>query len=322
MRSYVRPNASHDSSQSLQICHAGRLFRFRLEHASIDETIRIVGHWEHAHPVYHIVLYTQGDNAFSCQGHAEPCVPGTLALTAPGESHSFSPRRSGTVVYSELTFAYVADDESPLTIPFHAMLALHGGFPVPERASPFALAPAQVAELHGMMKKAMDWLERGGMLALLRCRTMVGAIFEFLLRECYRLDDAADPSDTAAILNHIRTYIEQHFAEPLPIDALARRAGLSTGYFIRAYRRAYGLPPGGHQQRLRVEAAQTLLRTTNLRGREIAARVGFCDEYYLSPVFRRITGLPPSESRRRREPPAAGGEPEGEGNGGRISDKK
>jgi AraC-like DNA-binding protein len=79
---------------------------------------------------------------------------------------------------------------------------------------------------------------------------------------------------------------------------LAELAGLSAGYFLRAFRRAYGVPPMVYQGRLRVAAARTLLRSTDLGCKEIADRLGYSDEFHFSKSFRRAAGCPPGQYRR------------------------
>jgi two-component system response regulator YesN len=49
---------------------------------------------------------------------------------------------------------------------------------------------------------------------------------------------------------------------------------------------------------LRIEESQKLLAETNLPVKEIAVRVGYLDEKYYSKLFKKATGIKPTEYRR------------------------
>lgn len=49
---------------------------------------------------------------------------------------------------------------------------------------------------------------------------------------------------------------------------------------------------------VRLEESERLLSETNLQVREIAARVGYLDEKYYSKLFKKSTGIKPTEYRR------------------------
>ena len=74
-------------------------------------------------------------------------------------------------------------------------------------------------------------------------------------------------------------------------------AGFSEGYFLRSFKRIVGLSPIAYQRQLRIGAARTLLRSTNLECKEIAAQVGFGDVCQFSKAFKKATGLSPRRHR-------------------------
>jgi AraC-like DNA-binding protein len=117
-----------------------------------------------------------------------------------------------------------------------------------------------------------------------------------LLHECAR-----PPGDSGhENLQRARRHVQEHLREPLTLDDLAAVAGMSRFHFARAFRRLYGVSPMRFVAQARVEAARTILLTTAPPLREVAARVGFADEFQLSRVFKRITGYAPGAVRQRR----------------------
>jgi AraC family transcriptional regulator len=93
-------------------------------------------------------------------------------------------------------------------------------------------------------------------------------------------------------------YIEEHLAEPISLEALARLVGLSACYFCRAFRQSLGMPPQRYQLSQRIERAKTLLAKRAASVTDISLTVGYNDTSSFCTAFRRATGLTPSAYRR------------------------
>lgn len=102
----------------------------------------------------------------------------------------------------------------------------------------------------------------------------------------------------APLMERAVRHLEQHFAETMFVDDLARQFGCSTGYFHRLFKEHTGLPPTAYLLRLRVQHGTHLLAQTAWPVTEIARQVGFDDPYYFSRVFHKLTGHSPSAHRR------------------------
>ena len=105
-------------------------------------------------------------------------------------------------------------------------------------------------------------------------------------------------------ITHVREYIDRHYARPLTVDDLAKRAGLSTYHFIRAFRAHVGQTPHQYLRARRIERARELLITTPMPITEICDAVGFQSLGSFSSLFRKLTGETPAAFRaaRRRSP--------------------
>jgi AraC family transcriptional regulator len=93
-------------------------------------------------------------------------------------------------------------------------------------------------------------------------------------------------------------YIEEHLAEPISLEALARLVGLSACYFCRAFRQSLGMPPQRYQLSQRIERAKTLLAKRAASVTDVSLTVGYNDTSAFCTAFRRVTGLTPSTYRR------------------------
>lgn len=94
-------------------------------------------------------------------------------------------------------------------------------------------------------------------------------------------------------LRLVLDYIQEHLAEDISLDTLAKVAGLSPFHFARLFKRSVGTAPHQYLIRRRVERARELLLTTQTEIAEIATQVGFCDQSHLTSHFKRVYGIAP-----------------------------
>jgi AraC-like DNA-binding protein len=91
--------------------------------------------------------------------------------------------------------------------------------------------------------------------------------------------------------------MDRDYAQPIDLDALARRAHCSRFHFLRSFRAAYGETPHAYLTRRRIERAKDLLRSANLTVTEVCFLVGFSSLGSFSARFRELVGVPPSAYR-------------------------
>ena len=93
-------------------------------------------------------------------------------------------------------------------------------------------------------------------------------------------------------------YLNEHYAENVSVDQLARLSHYSVAQFRKLFTRLMQMSPSQYVTQVRINAAKTLLRTTDRRITDIAAETGFCDHSHFIKTFRATTGLTPNEFRR------------------------
>jgi transcriptional regulator GlxA family with amidase domain len=97
---------------------------------------------------------------------------------------------------------------------------------------------------------------------------------------------------------------DARYAEPLGVDDLARRAGLSRAHFSREFRRAFGDSPHAYLLTRRLERAAALLRTTDRSVADICFAVGLRSVGSFTTSFTRTYGRSPN-AYRAAFPPAS-----------------
>ena len=98
-------------------------------------------------------------------------------------------------------------------------------------------------------------------------------------------------------LLHARAFIDAHFDEPLAMATVAALVGVHPVHLARTFRRVYHTTFGAHIRALRVEYALRELASTSTPLSEIAAAAGFCDQSHFSRLFKRYTGMSPTDYR-------------------------
>jgi AraC family transcriptional regulator len=93
-------------------------------------------------------------------------------------------------------------------------------------------------------------------------------------------------------------YVEEHLPEDIALATLAALADLSPFHFARAFRQSFGSPPHRYVMSRRIARAKELLRGPDRSMAEIGFAVGFGNASSFSSVFRKQTGLTPTEFRR------------------------
>jgi AraC family transcriptional regulator len=104
------------------------------------------------------------------------------------------------------------------------------------------------------------------------------------------------------LAKRVAGHIDANLDRRLPLDELAGIAKLSNSHFSRAFKGVFGETPHAFIVCRRIERA----RREMLDGQEplsrIAVSCGFADQAHLARLFRRATGLSPSEWRRANRP--------------------
>ncbi|TIS58414.1 MAG: GlxA family transcriptional regulator [Mesorhizobium sp.] len=105
--------------------------------------------------------------------------------------------------------------------------------------------------------------------------------------------DGYDPRLAQAI-----RLMEAHVDQPLTIDAVAKRAGVTARTLESIFRKSIGETPGAYYLRLRLSAARRLVVDTRIAMADIAGRTGFSSAAAFSRAFSRAFGEAPVRLRR------------------------
>lgn len=93
----------------------------------------------------------------------------------------------------------------------------------------------------------------------------------------------------------VLTYLREHYAEPLSVEALASMANMSVSTFHDHFKRSTDLAPMQYLKRLRLLRAQQLLTREGLGVAQVAHRVGYQSTSQFSREYKRQFARSPGE---------------------------
>lgn len=112
------------------------------------------------------------------------------------------------------------------------------------------------------------------------------------------LREIALPDSASARVHQAILWIRGHFAQPLPIRELARRASMSESAFHKHFKGTTSMSPLQFQKRLRLMQARSLLIGNLATATSVAFDVGYESPSQFSREYARFFGKPPMSDAR------------------------
>lgn len=101
----------------------------------------------------------------------------------------------------------------------------------------------------------------------------------------------------AQVAETIREYIRNNYMKEISMQDAARMMNYSDAYFCKLFKQCFDQNFTSYLTGFRVNEAKKLLRDRSISVKDVSMRVGYYDSNYFAKVFKRITGMIPSEYR-------------------------
>lgn len=153
-------------------------------------------------------------------------------------------------------------------------------------------------DLH-ILNKEWDNKEKNALDQLFRLETMADLrsfVASYLGEICDWVQEKRT-GRTGNVIESIRTYIGQHYAENLTIADIAGNVYLSQTYVSLLFKQETGETIYEYLMKVRIEKAKELLRDPHVKFYEVCQAVGYTDPSYFSKLFKKMTGFTPSAYR-------------------------
>ena len=99
------------------------------------------------------------------------------------------------------------------------------------------------------------------------------------------------------LVEEIRCYLDENFAQDITLSAMANRYKISPGYLSLLFTERTGKNFIDYLTERRIKKAKELLKHSDLKIYEISNAVGYNDSFYFSNCFKKVAGVSPSEYR-------------------------
>lgn len=233
---------------------------------------------------YQLVYISEGSGYFeSASVERTKIVAGTMFLLFPGEWHTFSPEAS--TGWTQYWIGFKGDN---IDLRVENMFL--------SKESPIF----HVGISDTVIKLYNEAIEAAG--REVSCfQLLLAGIVNHLLGLMYVLDQnrrfeetntgVADKIQKAKVLMH------ESLEEPVALQEIARRVGMSYSSFRQHFREYTGSAPASYLRILRLERAMEMLTRTGLTVKEIAYTLNFKSPEYFSMQFKKAFGRSPSDYR-------------------------
>lgn len=120
-----------------------------------------------------------------------------------------------------------------------------------------------------------------------------------IVNRCLHTDgDVPEVEEPNVLGRRIKSYIDQHYREPLTLQRIGEELHISPFYCAHIFKEMSGYSMMQYLNKRRIGEAQTLLINTRMSIVDIAGEVGYDNQSYFSAQFTKNIGLPPGQYRK------------------------
>ena len=114
-----------------------------------------------------------------------------------------------------------------------------------------------------------------------------------------RVQEARTQTGISTLIENSCKYIRTHLGSPLSISELARRVGYTEYYFSHKFKKEVGCSVTDFIIKEKISQAKLMLEGTNDTIQSISDALSFSNRSYFYTCFQKLTGISPSEYRKR-----------------------
>lgn len=246
----------------------------------------------------YILFYVQeGVFEICLNGNTHTLREGDLCLLQPGDIHSIRGLTDTINPYVHLDFFYHPQRESSfVTRPGQLDMTPYAAYMQPrlrdcaELRIPFKLDTPHSAKLRDLIFKIIERWQLQTYIGELEANQLAHEFVTALFKTYLKPQPAA--VSVRPFLNWITSYFAFRISEPISVDDMARRAGLSPSRFNVVFKQHFDMTPYQYLLKLRIEHARELLKDGHSL-QQASEFCGFSDVHQFSKMFKASTGVTP-----------------------------
>lgn len=225
---------------------------------------------------YHIFAFIlEGKLRYIHDNRKYILTPGMLLIIPAGASYSFDTFSTGE--YSKLVVEFAGPQLNLIcsTLGLDRFTMQHIGDPQPFLDT--------IDKIKKLMKEHCEKLPE-----------LMGLSMQFLMQVSQAL---GAHKTQLSLLAYAKQRLTEDFTVPISIAGLAEELGMSYTNLNRIFRQELHVSPLQYRNSRKIELASELLRHSDQSIKEIATKVGYCNQFHFARDFRTYTGSSPSKFR-------------------------
>ncbi len=258
--------------------------QMHLEVAAAAETVLDASTVKDKDTVYdcHRFLFVKsGEGKLFAQNKEIPFAKGTLFILLAGMPHRIVLEKDETATVQWCHFRGSYEDRD-----LYKMLQI-----------PFHIQAENEDAVSAIFIRLFEELARNGLTTKLRTKAAMLELISYYL-DSLSLIDNATPTDDLQKIDQVLKYIDEHLADNITVENMAKQVFLHPNYFIVFFKGILGYSPIQYVNLRRMEIAKSLLPKPDSNVSFVAGQVGM-QIYYFSRMFKAHTGLTPSRFRKQ-----------------------
>ncbi|THF72658.1 AraC family transcriptional regulator [Cohnella fermenti] len=249
--------------------------------SDMERPARSDGRWK-AMDCNRFLLVIEGRGRLSARQFSEPLAPGSFGLVLAGTAHAIEVDEGQVLKLKWVHFKSSFGDRE-----WYNSL----GLPI--------VIQAPDEEPLRLMDKVIREVTRDSLTSRLRCKAAVLELISHYLEglKPVQVRTGGNPPQDLEKINIVLQYIDEHLADNLSVDELSRLIYLHPNYFIVFFKSMMGCAPIQYVNLRRMEIARSMLLQPECNVSDVSARIGM-KIYYFSRMFKKHTGMTPSQYRK------------------------
>jgi AraC-like DNA-binding protein len=127
----------------------------------------------------------------------------------------------------------------------------------------------------------------------------LGAIVLQLLAHIHSIETTSKTAvGDSELVQKVRTEMQRYIDTGVEVPEIARNVGVAYTHLLEVFRKYTGLTPYQYFLQMRILRAKELLQDPNLSIKQVAATMQFENQYYFARLFKKKTGMTPTEWKR------------------------
>ncbi len=120
--------------------------------------------------------------------------------------------------------------------------------------------------------------------------------FSQLLKDAIQPENALEKIKSDSLCDEIAAFIRENYKKNISSTDISNKFGISAIRLAKQFKLNYGMTFSEYLNNFRIETAKAIMREDkNAMIKEISSTVGFNDQYYFSKIFKKITGIWPTQ---------------------------